>query len=55
MTQSPEQIYLTRRHRESLQRAEAATDLAIGKIHREFAARYAAKLEDGPGLNPVGG
>lgn len=54
MTQSLEQIYLERRHRESLARAEAATDPMIGNIHREFAARYAAKLEDGPRLNPVG-
>jgi hypothetical protein len=54
MNQSPEQIYIARRHRESVQRAEAATDPAIGRIHREFAARYAARLEDGPTLNPVG-
>ncbi|WP_343519701.1 hypothetical protein [Sphingomonas sp.] len=53
MTQSPEQTYLQRRRRESLARAEAAADPMIGKIHREFAARYAAKLEDGPRLNPV--
>lgn len=44
MNPSPEHIYLARRHRESLKRAEAATDPAIGKVHREFAQRYAAKL-----------
>lgn len=54
MTQSPEQIYLERRHRESLARAEAATDPMIGGIHREFAARYAARLDDGARLKPAG-
>lgn len=53
MIQTPEQIYFTRRHRESVARAEAATDPAIGNIHREFAARYAAKLDDGPKLGPA--
>lgn len=50
MPESPD-IYFARRHRESVARAEAATDPAVGSIHREFAARYAAKLGTGP--NPV--
>ena len=51
MPQTPEQDYLARRHRESVERADAASDPAVGKVHREFAQRYAAKL-DGD-LNPV--
>jgi len=51
MHQTPEQEYIARRHRESMDRAEAATDPAIGNVHREFAQRYAAKL-DGD-LRPV--
>lgn len=53
MPQTPEQAYIARRHRESLTRAEAATDPAIGKVHREFAQRYAAKLDGDGGPRPV--
>jgi len=45
MPQTPEQEYIERRHRESLERADAASGPAIGKVHREFAQRYAAKLD----------
>lgn len=45
MHQTPTQEYLARRHRESVERANSATDPAIGKVHREFAQRYAAKLD----------
>ena len=45
MIRSTEQIYFERRQRESLARAEAASDPAVGRIHREFAAHYAAKLD----------
>lgn len=47
MHQTPTQEYLARRHRESVERADIATDPAIGKVHREFAQRYAAKLDGG--------
>ena len=53
MPQTPEQEYLTRRHRESVERASTASDPAIGRIHREFAQRYAAKLDGGSVLHPV--
>ena len=52
MPPTPEQQYLARRHRESIARADAATDPAIGKTHCEFARRCAAKL-DGD-LKPIG-
>ena len=45
MPQTPEQEYLARRHRESVERAGTARDPAIGKVHREFARHYAAKLD----------
>jgi hypothetical protein len=45
MHQTPTQDYFARRHRESVERADRATDPAIGKVHREFAQRYAAKLD----------
>lgn len=45
MHQTPTQDYLARRHRESVERADRATDPAIGRVHREFAQRYAAKLD----------
>lgn len=45
MPQTPTQEYLARRHRESVKRAAIATDPAVGKVHREFAQRYAAKLD----------
>ena len=51
MIRSTEQIYFERRQRESLARAESANDPAVGKIHREFAAHYAAKLD---GMAPRG-
>lgn len=51
MPQTPEQQYLARRHRESVERADSATDPAIGKVHREFAQRYAARLDGG--RNPL--
>lgn len=52
MTESHE-TYFTRRHRESVERAEAATDPAIGRAHREFATRYAAKLDGEKGSDPL--
>ena len=51
MPQTPEQEYLVRRHRESVERADTGSDPAVGKVQREFAQRYAAKL-DGD-LRPV--
>lgn len=51
MPQTPEQEYIARRHRESVERADIATDPAISRVHREFAQRYAARL-DGD-LRPV--
>jgi hypothetical protein len=45
MPQTPEQEYIARRHRESMERADIATDPAIGRVHREFAQHYAAKLD----------
>jgi hypothetical protein len=45
MPQTPEQEYLARRHRKSIERADTAADPAIGRVHRAFAQRYAAKLD----------
>lgn len=52
MHQTPQRDYLARRHRESVERADAASDPAIGRVHRKFAQLYAAKL-DGE-LCPIG-
>lgn len=41
--------YLARRYRDSLAMAERATDPAIARVHREFAAKYARALESAPG------
>lgn len=49
MGQSAEREYLERRHRESLEKALAASDPAIARIHRDFAGRYAAALAEQPG------
>lgn len=38
--------YLERRYRDSLAMAERATDPAIARVHREFAAKYANALEE---------
>lgn len=40
--------YLTRRYRDSLAMAERATDPAIARVHREFAAKYAQALDAAP-------
>ncbi len=40
--------YLERRHRESRERAEAASDPAVARIHQQFAEQYAKKLERAP-------
>lgn len=42
MHQTPQ---LARRHRESVERGEAASDPAIGRVHRKFAQLYATKLD----------
>ena len=44
MHQTPQPDYLARRHRESVERTEAASDPAIGRVHRKFAQLYAARL-----------
>lgn len=41
--------YLEQRYRDSLERAERASDPAIARVYREFAAKYAEALsEDAP-------
>ena len=40
--------YLERRYRESLERAEVASDPGIAQVHREFAEQYAKALESEP-------
>ncbi|WP_213979684.1 hypothetical protein [Sphingomonas sp. dw_22] len=44
MPQSADREYLERRHRQSLERARAASDPAIARVHENFAGRYAAAL-----------
>lgn len=46
MPQSAEREYLERRRRESLEKARAASDPAIARIHQDFAGRYAAALAE---------
>jgi len=48
MHQTPQPDYLARRHRESVERGEAASDPAIGRVHRKFAQLYATKLDGEP-------
>ena len=52
MAQTASREYLERRHRESLERARAAPDPAIARIHEDFAVRYAAALAQEPSEVP---
>jgi hypothetical protein len=45
MNKPGERQYLERRRRDSLAAAEAATDPAIARIHRDFAQHYTAAIE----------
>ncbi|MDG2533004.1 hypothetical protein P6144_05050 [Sphingomonas sp. HITSZ_GF] len=45
MVQQNERDFLERRHRASEEKARSATDPAIARIHGEFAAAYARRLE----------
>ena len=52
MHQTPQRHYLARRPRESVERADAASHPALGRVPPTFAQLYAAKL-DGE-LCPIG-